>query len=51
MGGWTWKIRQEVRQVTGRGDYILISDRDNFVKAGVREARLHSDHRMVLAVL
>ena len=37
--------------VTGRGNYILISDRDRFVKAKMREARLYTDHRMVLSVL
>ena len=35
----------------GREDYILSSDRDIFVKAGVQEARLHTDHWMVLSVL
>ena len=38
-------------QVTERGDYILSSDRDRFVNAGVRELRLHTDHHMVLEVL
>ena len=42
-------MRWEVRMVMGRGDYILSSDRDDFIKAGVQEARLHTDHRMVLA--
>ena len=37
--------------VTGRGDYILSSYRDDFIKPGVQEARLHTDHRMVLAVI
>ena len=43
-GSWTWQMRREGRMVTGRGDYILSSDRDIFVKAGVQEARLHIDH-------
>ena len=35
-GTWngTWQMRREVRQVTGRGEYFLRSDRDRFVKAG-----------------
>ena len=37
--------------VTGKGNYILRSDRDDLIKAGVREASLHRDHRMVLAVV
>ena len=43
-GNWTWKTRREVSLVTGRGDYILISDRDDFFKSGVQEARLYTDH-------
>ena len=42
-------MRQEGRTVTGRGDYILSSDRDDFIKAGVQESRLHMDHQMILA--
>ena len=48
---WTWQMRREVRMVTGRGDYILSSYRDDFIKEGVRYARLHTDHRIFLAVL
>ena len=48
---WTWHMRQEVSTVTGLGNYILISYIDYFTKAGVWEARLHTDHQMVLAVL
>ena len=48
---WTWHMRQEGRQVTGRGDYILRSDRNSFVNLGVREARLHTDHQIILPVL
>ena len=44
-------MRKEGRTVTGRGDCILGSDRDDFTKAGLRKARLHTDHHMVLAVL
>ena len=51
MGSWTWQMRREVRMVTWRSDYILSSDRDIFVKAGVQEARLHKYHCMVLLVL
>ena len=41
----------EGRTVLGRGDYILSSDRDDFIKAGVREARLNTDHQIFLTVL
>ena len=34
-----------------RGECILISDRGDFIKAEVRESRLHTDHQMFLAVL
>ena len=44
-------MRCEGRTVLGRGDYILGSDMDDFAKARLREARLHTDHRMILAVL
>ena len=48
---WTWRMRQEGRKVTDRGDYVLSTDRHNFSNAGVREAKLHTDQRMVLVVL
>ena len=35
-GSWTWQMRREVRLVTGRDKYILISYRYIFVKAVVR---------------
>ena len=35
----------------GRYDYILRTGRDKIFNAGVREARLYTDHQMVLAVL
>ena len=44
-------MSQEGRTVSGRGEYIIISDRYDFTKAGVQEARLHTDHQMVLVVL
>ena len=50
-GNWTWNISQEGRMVTGRGKYILKSDKDDFIKEGVREASLHRDHQMVLKVI
>ena len=48
---WMWQMRREGRQVTGRGDYIIITDRDNVVNAREIEARLHTYHQMVLAVI
>ena len=33
---WTWHMRREGMAVSGRGKYILGSDRDEFTKAGVR---------------
>ena len=50
-GRWTWQIRREFIQVTGGGDYILSTYRQSFSDTGLREARIHTDHRMVLAVL
>ena len=50
-GRWTWRMRREDQKLTGRGDYILCTNRHNFFKAGIREARMNIDHRMVLAVL
>ena len=44
-------MSHEVSLVIGRGNYILSSDKDRFFKAGVQEAILHTDNRMVLAVL
>ena len=44
-------MSREGRMVMRRGEYILISDRDDFAKAGMREARIHTDHQMVLSVL
>ena len=39
------------RQVTVWGEYALSIDRIKFSNAGFKEGRLHTDHRMVLAVL
>ena len=50
-GSWMWKLRQEGLQVTGRGNYILSSDRNIFLNTGVREARIFTEYWMVLAVL
>ena len=50
-GSWMWQLQREVRQMTGRGDYILSSVRDNFFNAGVREARILTEDWMVLEVL
>ena len=50
-GSWTWQKRRECRQVMGRDNYSLSSDRNNFFNARVREARIHTDHWMVLKVL
>ena len=44
-------MRREDRQVTGRGDYVLDTRRHTFLKARVREARIHTDHWMVPGVL
>ena len=50
-GRWTWQMRREDRQVTEQGDYVLGTSRHTFFNAGVREAQLHTYHRMFLAVL
>ena len=44
-------MRREEQQVTVQGDYVLRTRRHTFFKAGVREAWMHTDHRMVLLVL
>ena len=44
-------MRQEGRQVMGRGEYIIIPDRDNFVNSGVRDEIIHAEHWMILTVL
>ena len=49
-GRWTWQMRREDRQVTEQGDYVLGTSRHTFFNAGVREARIHTEQRMVLAV-
>ena len=50
-GRWTWRMQREGRKVTGRGDYVLGTSRYTFFNTGVREARMHTHHRMVLAEL
>ena len=35
----------------GRGDYILMMDRQRFSNTGLREAHLYKYHQMVLAVI
>ena len=42
---------REYCQVTGWGYYVIGTNRHNFFNVGVREARLNTDHHMVLAVL
>ena len=39
---WMFQMRQEVRQVKGRGNYIIRSDRENLTNAGVKDERLHT---------
>ena len=39
------------RQMTGRGDYFLSTDRSSFVNAGLQETQHGTDHRIILAVL
>ena len=50
-GRWKYWNRREDRQVMGQGYYLLCTSRHTFFNAGVREARMHIDHRMVLEVL
>ena len=40
---------REVRPVTGRGEYILGSNRPYFYNFSIRETRVSTDHWMVLA--
>ena len=50
-GIWTWYMQQEWRQVMGRGEYILSTDRRKFTNMGMREPRYGTDHRIILVVL
>ena len=50
-GCWTWRMQREGRKVKGRGEYVLGTIRCTFFDAGVIEARVHTEHRMVLAEL
>ena len=50
-GGWAWIMQRDGRQVTGRGDYILSTDRRIFFNAWIWETRHGTDHRLILAVL
>ena len=50
-GRWMWMTRKEYWQVTGRGDYVLSTNRHKSFNAGGREAQLHTDHIMVLVVI
>ena len=44
-------MKREGRQVKGRGEYVLSTDMQRFLNAGLMEARLYTDHRMVLTVI
>ena len=44
-------MQLEGQQVTRKGDYVISTDKHNFINAGIMEARHSTDHRMVLAVL
>ena len=46
-----WQMQQEGRQVMGRGDYVVDMERGDFTNAGMREPRLHTDHRMIIVVI
>ena len=47
-GHWKWRMQRKGRQVTGRGDYLLITSRHTFFNSGFRYAWIHTDHKMVL---
>ena len=49
QGRWTRKMQREGRQVMGRGEYLIGMSRGYFMNLGLREPRLHIDHRMMLA--
>ena len=50
-GRWIWSTHREGSYVTGRGYYILSTERCNFNNTGLREPRHGTDHRMILAVI
>ena len=44
-------MQREVRKMKGQEDYVLGTSRYTFFNAGVGEARMHTNHWMVLAEL
>ena len=44
-------MRREEVQVIGRGDYVIGTIRHTFFNIRVMEGRMHTGHRMVLAVI
>ena len=50
-GRWTWRKRRGDRQVMGMGDCILCTNRQKFLNEGIREARMSTDHWIVLEVI
>ena len=49
--GWTWRMLWEGRPITGKGDYILGLDQRYFYSVSVKDPRMTTGHRMVLACL
>ena len=48
---WTRSTKREGRRVTGRGEYILYTDRISFTNTGMQETRHGTEQSMILAVL
>ena len=49
-GSWKWSMQREGKRVTGRGEYILSTDRSSFTSAELQETRHVTDHRTILVV-
>ena len=50
-GQCNFKMHREGRQVTGRGDYFLGTAQGYFTNMGLRDPRIYTDHRLILAVI
>lgn len=50
-GGWSWSIWRDRRHITGRGVYILGTDRRDFYNVYISETRVLTEHRMILVGL
>ena len=50
-GGWMCSMQRDGKRVTGRGDYILSTDRRSFFNVWMQETSHDRDYRLILVVL